>query len=116
MMVRTAGEYLEASSAYKAFGSFSDRTGSFVRGDLEIFVLDTSGLCYAWGGEHKLIWENLLHKKDESGRQFIKEMIDGIKHGPVTVTAKENHAEKLYYAEKVVKDGKTYIVGSGFYP
>jgi len=34
----------------------------------------------------------------------------------VTVKAQENHAEKLYYAEKVTNNGKTYIVGSGFYP
>ena len=98
-----------------AFTMFTRPDGSFTRGDLEIFVFDVTGLCYVWGLNHARIWKNCLTWVDQNGKPYIKMLINGVKQGAITLTTQEYDAQKLYYATSVTKEGKTYIVGSGFF-
>ncbi len=115
LLVQSAASYLKTNSREEAFGQFSDQKGMFRRGDLELYVIDATGLCYVWGDDVNLIWRNIMKLKDEDGRPFIKLFINETKGGPNVVKTRFNGAVKTNYLVPVNKDGKTYIVGSGFY-
>ncbi|MDZ4149593.1 cache domain-containing protein [Methylicorpusculum sp.] len=115
LMAKSAAEYLKAHEDKKAFYDFVTTDGLFVQGDLGVFVLDTTGVCYAWGDRRNLVWQNLSSKVDQEGRPYIKILINTAKKGPGIVSAQENNARKFYYVEPVVKGDKTYIVGSSYY-
>jgi len=115
LMVKSAADYLRDNEEKKAFYDFGSEKGMFIRGDLRIFVFDTTGICYVWGDLHNLVWQNLFAQVDQDGRPYVKIIINTVKNGAGTVTSRENNARKTYYAEPVVKGDKTYIVGSSYY-
>ena len=92
-----------------------NRADQFLRGDLYLYVLDTTGFCYGWGDNYRLIWKNLLNWKDETGKPFIKEMVDAAQHGPDNIVLHMNKCPRVNYFELIEKDKKKYIIGSGFY-
>ena len=91
------------------------RSGEFIRGDLYVFVLDLDGYCYAAGDNYELIWQNMLDWKDDEGKPFVKNIIDGSAQGPDHYIYKFNKRMRVDYAEQVEKNGKKYVIGSGFY-
>jgi cytochrome c len=97
------------------FDKLIKRGGEFIRGDLFVFVLDLDGYCYAAGDNYELIWQNMLDWKDDEGKPFVKTMIDGSSQGPDHYIYKFNKKTRVDYVERLEKDGKTYVVGSGFY-
>ncbi len=115
LLVQSAASYLKVNSRTVAFEQFVQTDGRFRRGDLEIIVVDTSGLCYVYGNDFDLIWRNIFDIKDEKGKPFIKAFINEAQQGPVVVKAYLNQAKKLNYVSSVEKDGKTYVIASGFY-
>ncbi len=117
LIVHSAAEFLRINDDTVAFNAFSMRDGKFVRGDLQIFALDaTGGTCYTWGYVYDLIWRDLARKADQQGRMYIQALLDATQQDSATVEAHENNAHKVYYAEPVFKEGKRYVVGSGYYP
>jgi signal transduction histidine kinase len=115
LLAKSAAGYLRMESNEVAFAEFSKSNSKFIRGDLDVMLFDMSGICYAYGDDHDLIWRNLMGQKDDTGKQFIKMFINTAKRGPGTVTYTLNGATKLAYIEPVEKGGKTYIAGSSFY-
>ncbi len=116
LLVKSGVSYLKTQEREKAFAEFVKRDGNFVRGDLHLFVFDTKGICYVYGDDFDVIWRNLIGFKDDDGKPFVKIMIDTIaKHGPGLVRYKLNGAQKVSYVESLEKNGKTYLVGSGYY-
>lgn len=117
LMVKGAASYLESAGLSTALGEFIKKNSKFRRGDLYVFVLEENGICLAYGDEYDLIWRNLVKEgaKDENGKPFIKNMIEFAKHGPGIVKYKLNKAEKAFYIEPFSKNGKNYIIGSGYY-
>jgi signal transduction histidine kinase len=115
LLAKSGLSYLESHDSIGAFAEFTRRGGRFIRGDLDLMVFDTSGICYAYGDDYDLIWRNLLNYKDDDGRQFIKIMINEAKEGPALVSFRLNGAQCIAYLESVNKNGRTYIVGSRFY-
>jgi signal transduction histidine kinase len=115
LLVKSAAEYLKSHEDRTAFYEFGKDSSRFIYGALNIFALDTRGVCYAWGADKDLIWQNLYTRIDQDGQQYVKRMIRDIRQGPVFLRTKELHAPKLYYGEPVIKGNKTYIVGSGFF-
>ena len=116
LLVQSAASYLKSNPREKAFAEFVKLGGSkFQRGDLKLTVVDTMGLCYAYGDDADLIWRNIFKAKDDDGRQFIKIFINEAQQGPSVIKTKLNRAEKTNFVVSVEKEGKTYIVVSGYY-
>jgi cytochrome c len=113
------------SSAITAFkvGNFHDTlrlltqvtTGSFIRGDLKVFVIDMDGICYAWGDNYRLIWKDLSSWKDQDGQLFIRNMIEATLKGPSHIGYRFNDQQAVSYVERFERNGKSYIIGSSFY-
>lgn len=115
LLVQSGASFLQANPREQVFAEFVKRTGRFRRGDLELIAVDTAGLCYAYGDDFDLIWRNILDVKDEAGRPFIKMFINEVRKGPVLINTKLNGATKVNYVTSVEKEGKVYIISSGFY-
>jgi len=88
----------------------------FIEGELYIFLIDYKGRVIAHGDQQELLWKNLLNVKDQFGNYFIKEMIDKIHTGGGWLTYEWRNAVKESYVQRVVKNGKEYVIGAGYYP
>lgn len=115
LLVQSGVSFLRANPREEAFAQFVQREGRFRRGDLQLVVVDTAGLCYAYGDDVDLIWRNILDVKDEAGRPFIKMFINEVRQGPTVIKTKLNGAVKINYVTSLDKDGKTYVISSGYY-
>ncbi len=115
LLVQSAASYLKTNPRAKAFGEFVNPEGRFRRGDLKLIVVDAMGLCYAYGDDVDLIWRNIFKAKDDDGRPFIQLFINEAQRGPSVVKTKLNHAEKTNFVTSLEKDGKTYVIASGYY-
>ena len=135
LMVKSAIGHLETVPFAQAMRDFIKLKSKFRRGDLDIFVLDANGMCFAYGSEYDLIWRNLINLKNEDGLLLIKKMIKVASHGPSLIRYTLNGSQKvsyvesvekdicrapagalqISYVESVEKDGKKYIVGSSYY-
>ena len=115
LLVESGASYLKAHPRAVAFEQLVRSTGKFRRGDLELVVVDTAGLCYAYGNDFDLIWRNIFNIIDEKGRPFIKMFINEAEQGDTIVKTKMNNATKINFVSSVEKDGKTYIISSGYY-
>lgn len=117
LLVQSASTYLRSSnvSLDQAFNAFNLPFGEFVRGDLSIFALDLTGLCYVWETVSRLIWKDLSNVVDDEGKQFVKEMIQKSTGGRTTIKYKQNNRSKTAYIIPVEKDGNQFIVGSSVY-
>ncbi len=115
LMVKGAAGFFRTNSMIDALREFVKKNSSFVRGDLFTYVFDANGICYAYGDDYGLIWRNMMNATDDTGKQFIKLMINTAKSGPGSVSYIINDMRKVVYMEPVEKEGKFFIVGSGFY-
>jgi signal transduction histidine kinase len=115
LLVKTAVDYFKDHAREEALRKFVEHEGSFIRGDLGIFVIDFNGLCLAYNDDNNLIWKNLFDIKDDDGKPFIRLFINTVKSGPGQVSFKLNNAPKIAYIEAVEKDGRSYVIGSSYY-
>lgn len=115
LLVKSATGYLRLNPEEQSFAEFSKPDGKFIRGDLEVFVFDPTGLCYVYGDTNDLIWQNLLNATDDDGKHYVKLFINTVKTGSGKVTYKLNGVQKIANVDQVEKDNKTYIIGSSFY-
>lgn len=115
LLVKSAIGYLQTHTEDETFAKFIMREGEFIRGDLFVYALDLDGYCYTWGDSFELIWKNIIDWKDDDGKFFVKDMIDLSSKGPDYYIYKFNKKMRVDYAEQVNKNGKTYLIGSGFY-
>jgi len=115
LLVKSALGYLTTHSMDQLLQRLVDRNDEFLRGDLFLYVFDLEGFCYGWGDSYKLIWQNLINWKDENDKPFVKLMIDASAQGPEHLVLKMNKAQRVNYFEQIEKDGKKYLIGSGFY-
>jgi hypothetical protein len=115
LLVQSGMSYLKANPREDAFAQFVKRDGTFRRGDLQLIVIDTTGLCYVYGDDVDLIWRNIIGVQDDLGRPFIKMFINEVRQGPTIIKTKLNGAIKTNYVTSLEKNGKTYIISSGYY-
>jgi hypothetical protein len=115
LLVKSAIGYVQTHDLDDAFEKFVQRKGEFIRGDLFIFALDADGYCYAWGDSYEFIWKKIFDWKDDEGKLFIKQMIEGASQGPDHFIYKFNKRMRVDYVEQIEKNGKKYYLGSGFY-
>lgn len=115
LLVRSAAGELRSKKRTEALGDFSNRDGNFIRGDLSIFVYDQNGILLVYGDEFELIWRNVMNAEDDTGKKYVRLIIEAVRHGPAHVTYVINGAKRVVYAEQVSNGSETYIVGSGYF-
>ena len=49
----------------EACRTFLKRDGKFIRGDLDLFIFDSAGICYLYGDDFDLIWRSLFNINDD---------------------------------------------------
>jgi hypothetical protein len=65
--------------ADQAYKDFSDPKGGFIQGEIYIVVQDMAGKIVFHSTNPKLIGKDSLALKDADGKEFNKEMIEGLK-------------------------------------
>lgn len=115
LLVKSALGYVQNHSMDEFLQRMVNRSDEFVRGDLFMYVFDLDGFCYGWGDSYKLIWQNLINWKDDNGKPFVKMMIEASSQGPEHLVLNLNKCPRVNYFEQIEKDGKKYLIGSGFY-
>lgn len=116
LLARSGIDYLKNNTEEQAYSAFVDGESKFVRGDLFVFAVDSTGICFSYGpDERDLIWHNLMSMRDDTGKQFIKTLINHTTRGAGTITYTLRRMKHIVYAEPVQKNDKTIIVGSGYF-
>jgi len=115
LLVKSAVSYLNSWDRNVAFAAFIKKNGEFINGDLGIFVVDSTGLCYAWQDEYDLIWRNLIGLKDDDDKPFIKLFINSVDRGATKVSYHLNKRKVIASIAPVKKGKINYVVGSYFY-
>lgn len=115
LMVKGAASLLASSTLEVAMQRIVDPKGSFIRGDLSVYVIDSRGIVLGWGDNPAIVWKNMMTAKDDEGRPFVRMLINAVKRGPAELVLKMNGRKQVVYAEEVKKDGKSYVVGSSYF-
>lgn len=74
-MAERAAQYLREHGADATFDAINDLQGPFRKGDLYVFVHDTTGLVRAHGGYATLVGKNTIRLTDVDGKFFVKEIV-----------------------------------------
>ena len=113
-LVNSGAMALENSSLSSVCDAFS-HTKEFVKGELYLFLYDDKGVCLAHGQQSDLIWQNQYNVKGPYGRYIVRDLIKKAKDGGGWVSYEWRGATKYAYIKPVIKDGKFYVLGSGYY-
>lgn len=113
-LVKKAVPFFKKKSLAESCKSFiNDARWRF--GEIGIFVFDSVGVCYVFGQDTTVIWNDFYDEKAQFSDSFIIEMLQVGKEGGM-VNFHWNNALMRAYVRTVEKNGKTYIVGAGMYP
>lgn len=74
-LVAEAIAFYQTNGKDKALEEFSKPKGSFVKGDLYIFVFNPDGTIIAHGGDPKLVGRDFTGVQDPDGKYFAREFI-----------------------------------------
>ena len=117
--VESALAYARENGKDKALDEFSNKTGSFVRGDLYIYAYDFNGTCLAHPFKPDWIGKNKLDVTDSNGVPSLRNTLNVAREGKGFTyfifpnPAHENRDEfKIAYAMKV---DENWFLGSGIY-
>jgi len=117
--VESALAYDQENGKDKALDEFSNKTGSFVRGDLYIYAYDFNGTCLAHPFKPDWIGKNKLDVTDSNGVPSLRNTLNVAKEGKGFTyfifpnPAHGNRDEfKIAYAMKV---DDNWFLGSGIY-
>jgi lactate permease len=111
-LVDSAQAYIEANGKEKAFATFNDPDGPFVKNGLYVFAYDFFGVNKALATNTALVGKDLIDMNDANGKEIIKDMISLAKRGGGWYDYKwEGHDKSSY----VVKVDDTLWIGSGTY-
>ncbi len=114
-LVERGIDFFQKNTIQKACNVFT-HTKDFLLGEAYLFVIDTKGNTFAHGENTNLLWQNVYDQKDGFGTFFIQRIIKVAQEGGGWVTYERRNAIKNSYAKEVKKDGKTYVIGAGYYP
>ena len=117
--VESALDYARENGKDKALDEFSNKTGSFVRGDLYIYAYDFNGTCLAHPFKPDWIGKNKLDVTDSNGVPSLRNTLNVAREGKGFTyfifpnPAHGNRDEfKIAYAMKV---DENWFLGSGIY-
>jgi signal transduction histidine kinase len=91
-------------------------TKDFIEGELYLFLLDPKGVVYAHGEQEDLLWRNLWDYRDSFGAFAVQSIIKTAQAGPGWLTYEWSGAVKVSYVQKIMIEGKEYVIGCGYYP
>ena len=74
--VDRAIQFYKASGKEIALAEFSNPQGRFVKGELYLFVLDSTGVMLAHGINRKYVGKDFYRIMDSHGKSFIKDIVD----------------------------------------
>ncbi len=119
-LVKAAINFLDSVFFTKALSEFTNRSGSFFRGDLAISVYREDGTCLVDGMNSSIIWEKVGGLKDEKGYPILKRVIDQANAGGGWTSFPLHNGKKYVYSQAVdVSLGgskkERFIVSSGYY-
>ncbi len=117
--VESAMNYVQKDGKDKALKEFSNKTGSFVHGNLYIYAYDFNGTCIAHPFKSDWIGNNKLDVTDSNGVSMLKNMINVAKEGkgfgyfifPNPAHSNRNEFKVAY----VIKADDNWFLGSGIY-
>jgi cytochrome c len=75
-LVEKAVTFLKANGKEKALAEFNKRHGTFVKGDLYVFVYDLNGRLLAHPVNPELVGKDLLNEPDSKGKLFRRNVVD----------------------------------------
>lgn len=84
------------------------------KGELFLYVLNKDGICMAHGDDSDLIWQPKFQTKYIGEGTLISEMLT-FKKGDF-IGYFWNNAYKTSFVQSVTKNGKEFILGTGFFP
>lgn len=114
-LVDQALEFVQKNPFDKALNIFTHGK-EFLRGELYIFVYDMNNVSLANGQDARTVWKNLSDLRDPFGTYIVQEIVKKGKDGGGWVTYQWRNATKVSYVKPFTKDGKQYVIGSGYYP
>ena len=85
------------------------------KGELFVFVFTQKGICLAYGDDQQRIWQNHMTIKGIGGDPLINDMLAVGPNGG-NLNYLWDNGYQTAYLQTVIKEGKTYILGCGFYP
>ena len=117
--VKEAVSYANTHGKEAALAEFSNKNGSFFRGDLYIYAYDFNGTTIAHPVNPEKIGVNRLMEPDAKGHLFISELRDAARNGSgfveyyyINPVHNKTVEKKLGYVEKA---GDDWWLGSGIY-
>lgn len=114
-LVERAIVFCGQNSLAKICHSFT-HTKNFIEGELYVFLLDMNGIVYAHGDREDLVWKNLWNHRDSFGALAIQSIIKTAQTAAGWLTYEWAGAAKVSFVQKIVIDGKEYVIGCGYYP
>ena len=114
-LVNDAVNFVKNNPFDKAMNAFTHGR-DFIRGELYLYVYDTKGFEYANGQDERFVWKDLSDLRDSFGTYIIQEILKKAREGGGWVTYQWRNATKNSYVQAFSKDGKDYVIGSGYYP
>jgi len=113
-LVNAAVPFFEKSSIDEACAAFI-RKPEWRRGSIGVFVFDESGTCYAFGRDRRPIWKDFQTEKTVLQEDFITKMVEEGHEGGA-VSFRWDNGYMRSHVRSVMKQGRMYIIGAGFYP
>jgi signal transduction histidine kinase len=117
--VESAVAYVQKNGKDEALKEFSNKIGSFVRGDLYIYAYDFNGTCLAHPFKSDWIGKNKLDITDSNGVPMLKNMISVAKKGKgfsYFIFPNPAHGNKdEFKIAYVMKVDDRWFLGSGIY-
>lgn len=117
--VKEAVAYAHSHDKKTSLAEFSNKSGSFVRGDLYLYAYDFNGTTIAHPVNPEKIGVNRLYEPDALGNYFIYDLraaaINGsgfVEYYYINPVHNNSVEKKLGYVEKV---DDTWWLGSGIY-
>jgi hypothetical protein len=121
-LVKRAGAYLQSNaSVHQTCHSFL-KDKSWRDGELYPMVFDEDGYCYTAGDDIDCIWHDFsaTHSEQQSvrtdGRHLPFEQLRAVAQSGGFLDYPWNYSHVRVYAESFAKEGKNYILASGFFP
>jgi len=112
-LVAAAASFFQTNTLDKSCHDFLN-SPRWRRGEIEIFLFDDNGICFLFGAQRDAIWKDF--KPEGVGEEnLVNKMLKKGKVGGF-VNFLWNNGYMHSFVQTVVKEGKSFIIGAGFYP
>jgi hypothetical protein len=113
-LVNKAVEFLEQNPVQKAFHDFQHDFATWRRGELRPFVINQDGYMIV-NSDTRYLWESVSNIASIGKSSLVQEMRDLSDEGG-WFSYMWNNALFHAFVRTIIKDGKKYSIGVGFYP